>query len=140
MHSRQKHFERYNAKNCNFPFFIKEGRKLFPVKRILIIQGNILVKRNLFIQGNILVKRNLFIQGNICESKIKQDITKIMWRTFYEVNLPVEFDREKYNLQSLIFFKPNLWYNINLYKYPSQSINKIKNYKPIWKIPDKCEI
>ena len=25
-----------------------------------------------------------------------------------KVNLPVKFDREKYNLESLIFFKPNL--------------------------------
>ena len=90
------------------------------------------VKRNLIIHGNIPVKRDLFIQGNVCEKKNKTRYNK-------KVNLPVKFDREKYNLESLIFLKPNLWYNINFYKYPSQSIHKIINYKAVWKIPDKCK-
>ena len=47
-----------------------------------------------------------------------------------KVNLLVEFNRKKYNLNSYL---QNLNYDINFYKCPSNSIQKILNYKPIYK-------
>ena len=47
-----------------------------------------------------------------------------------KVNLLVEFNRKKYNVNSYL---QNLNYDINFYKCPSNSIQKILNYKPIYK-------
>ena len=41
-----------------------------------------------------------------------------------KVNLPVEPNNEKHTI---------------FYKYPSKSIHKILNYKPVYTCPDKCK-
>ena len=72
------------------------------------------------------VKRNLFIQGNIFESK--KIIIKFCNKLSMKVNLLVEFNREKHNLN----YKSNIYKSktdINFYKYLSKSIHKILNLK-----------
>ena len=57
---------------------------------------------------------------------------------FYEVNLPAEFNRERYKPQLQITYFCNYNYEMSFYKYPSESVHKTLNYKPVQKLPDKC--
>ena len=49
-----------------------------------------------------------------------------------KVNLLVEFDREKYNLNYKSHIYKSETMIENFYKYPSKSIHKILNYKPVY--------
>ena len=55
-----------------------------------------------------------------------------------KVNLPVEFNRENYNLNHKFhIYKIKTMTDINFYKYPSKSIHKVLNYKQELKLPGK---
>ena len=55
-----------------------------------------------------------------------------------KVNLPVEFNREKYNLK----YKSHICKiktDTNFCKYPFKSTHKILNYKTVYAFPDQCK-
>ena len=74
-YSRHKHFGRYNGKTCNLPFLSNEGK-------------------------------NCFLSNGIYSSlRVKKEIIKSCNKLSMKVDLLVEFNREKYNLN----YKPHIY-------------------------------
>ena len=66
--------------------------------------------------------------------RVKKEITKFCNKLSMKVNLLVEFNRKKYNLnyKSHIYKIKTMKNYENFYKYSSKSIHKILNDKPVY--------
>ena len=65
--------------------------------------------------------------------RVKTEITcKFYFKLTMKVYLLVEFDREKCNLNYKSHIYKSETMIENVYKYPSKSIHKILNYKPVY--------